>query len=342
VGIVRVLMLETSRVRRCRDVALALAVGLAALLTGNGGRAEATAARFQDGTDASNIACTLKAEASEEAESIASPPAAASPVANAAEAAGQPADAATVAAIERAVRTLAACQTEGESEAVVELVTERYLGAVYGGGGRLSREEYLALAPALPAIAVTVESVTDVRIESDRRANADVVTVVGNQLVRGRWTFVLAATGDATTGAATAGADARWQLDTVAPLPVETPAGAVRVAVELTDYAFSLSRSGVAGPDVVLAGTNTGREDHEILVLSLARGVNTDTLLREPGPALPDGVGFIGQVTIPPGGQADLVLVDLPTGSYAIVCLLPDGDGTPHLALGMRARFRVT
>ena len=137
-------------------------------------------------------------------------------------------------------------------------------------------------------------------------------------------------------------ADAHWQLDTVAPLPVETPAGAVRVAVDLSDYAFSLSRSGVAGPDVVLAGTNTGREDHEILVLRLARGVNTDTLLREPGPGLPDGVTFIGQVTIPPGGQADLVLVDLPPGSYAIVCLLPDDDGTPHLALGMRARFRVT
>jgi hypothetical protein len=301
------------------------------------GRSEVAVARLQDGTDATNIACSLTAEASEESATPASTPPVASPVASASPAPGQPADAATAAAIERTVRTLAACLTAGESESVAQLVTERYLGAVYGGGGSLSREDYLALAPALPDIAVTVSDVTDVRVESDRRANAEVTTVVGNQLVRGRWTFVQPATGDATGDGGV-----RWQVDEMVPLPVAAPAGAARVAVELSDYAFSLSRSNVTGPDVVLAGTNTGREDHEILVLRLARGVSTDTLLRQPGPGLPEGVTFVGQVTISPGSQADLVLVDLPPGSYAIVCLLPTRDGTPHLALGMRARLRVT
>ncbi|HKG25042.1 MAG TPA: hypothetical protein VKB09_05295 [Thermomicrobiales bacterium] len=330
------------RRRRVAGV-LMLAIGVAVVLTsaGNVGRSGVAFARLQDGTDATNITCALTAEASEESATPASAPPVASPVASASPAPGQPADAATTAAIERTVRTLAACLTAGESETVAQLVTERYLGAVYGGGGSLSREDYLTLAPDLPDVAVTVSDVTDVRVESDRRANAEVATVVGNQLVRGRWSFVQAATGDAT-GDATTDAGVRWQVDAVVPLPVAPPAGAARVAVELSDYAFSLSRSSVAGPDVVLAGTNTGREDHEILVLRLARGVSTDALLRQPGPGLPEGVTFIGQVTISPGGRADLVLVDLPPGSYAIVCLLPTSDGTPHLALGMRARLRVT
>jgi hypothetical protein len=326
---------ETGGVWWHRAVVLFLAIGVAMLLVGPGtvGWPGASAAKLQDGTDEKAISCSLAAEASEETESAEAPVAVASPVAAASPAARQPADAATATAIETVVRALAACLSEGQSETVAELVTERYLGAVYGGGGRLPREDYLALAPELPVIPVTVSAVTDVRIETDRRATADVVTVVGHQLVHGRWTFVYAVTG---------AGGGRWQVDDVVAIPVETPAGAARVAVDLTEYEFTLSRGRVARTDVVLAGTNTGREDHEILVLRLDRDVSTDVLLREPGPGLPEGVRFIGQVTVPPGGQADLVLVDLPPGNYTLVCLLPTEDGTPHLALGMTARLRVT
>ena len=61
-------MLETSGVRRCRVVALAVAIGAGGIADpATGAEPEATVARLQDGTDASNIACTLGAEASEEA-----------------------------------------------------------------------------------------------------------------------------------------------------------------------------------------------------------------------------------------------------------------------------------
>jgi hypothetical protein len=312
-------------------MALVATLMVATLVAAMGPRA--TAAKLQDGTDVTNISCALTAEVSDEVG--ATPPAApaTSPVAEASPVAGQPADAATAAAIETLVRTLAACLTDRQSDTVVQLVTERYLGQVYGGGGRLSRADYLELARDLPAIPVMAVAVTDVRRETALHANADVVTVVGNQLVHGRWTFVSTAT---PTGGR------RWQVDAVTPLPVEAPAGANRVTVGLSDYAFALSSGSVAGPDVVLAGTNTGKEDHEILVVQLAGGVNVDALLRQPGPALPTGVTFIGQVTIPPGSQADLVLVGLKPGSYTLVCLLPTADGTPHLALGMKSRLRVT
>jgi hypothetical protein len=301
------------------------------------------AARLQDATDAGSVDCTLTeppgtpTESADATPVAPSPVSAASPVAEA-PAPGQPADAATAAEIDYAVRLLAACLTEGRSRLVAQLVTERYLGAVYGGGRPLSREDYLALARDLPAIPVAVSAVTDVRLEGSDRANADVVTVVGNQLDHGRWTFLRGS----ETGEAAADSGVRWLVDAEAPLAVEAPAGASRVGVGMTEYAFKLSPRTAAGPDVVLAGSNTGQEDHEMLVLRLDRGVSTEALLREPGPGLPDGVRFIGQVTVPAGTAADLVLVGLPRGTYVVVCLLPAKDGTPHLALGMWARLRVT
>ncbi|HEY7032532.1 MAG TPA: hypothetical protein VH482_14420 [Thermomicrobiales bacterium] len=321
---------KTSGVGRRRAMALGLTLAAAILVAA--AEPGAAAAKLQDGTDVTNIACALTAEVGDEVGATPEAPVE-SPVAEASPVAGQPADAATAAAIETLVRTLAACLSDGQSDTVVQLVTERYLGQVYGGGGRLPRADYLALAPDLPKVPVTVSVVTDVRRESADRANADVVTVVGNQLVHGRWTFVRTAT---------AAGGSRWQVDAVTPLPVVAPPEASRVEVGLSDDKFALSPGTVAGPDVVLTGTNTGKEDHEMLVAHLDRGVSTDALLREPGPGLPDGVTFIGQVTIPPGGQADLVLVGLAPGSYAIVCLLPTEDGTPHLALGMKARLRIT
>jgi hypothetical protein len=319
--------------RRCAAAAsVAMAVALVLASAGAFGPRGDAAASLQDATDPGSIACTLDVPEFE-AVAEASPVPVASPVAEGTPAPGRPADPATAAEIEHLVRTLASCLTQGRSETVAQLVTERYLGALYGGGGRLSREDYLALAPELPAVSIAVSDVADVRVQSDRRANADVVTVIGNQLEHGRWTFVRGPADDA---------DRRWQVDIVTPLPVEAPPDAVRVRVEMTEYAYSLSRAEVAGPSLVLAGTNSGEEDHEILVLRLDRGVSTDALLREPGPGLPRGVTFIGQVTVPAGAEAELVLVGLPPGSYAIVCLLPTRDGTPHLALGMRARLRVT
>lgn len=305
------------------------------LVSVNAGLRGAAAANLQDGTDTTTVTCTLPGPINEALLPEAAATPVASPVAQASPAAGEPADAVTAAEIDRLVRVLAICLTGGQSQTVAQLVTERYLGAQYGGGGRLSRDEYLALAADLPAVAVTVSAVSDVRVPRKGRATADVVTVVGNQLVHGRWSFV-------RQGAQTDDPNLRsWQVDTITALPVAAPADATRVRVTLDEYRFDLSRAQASGPDVIFSGVNTGKEDHEILVLHLDRGVNTDRLLREPGPGLPDGITFVGQVTIPAGTSADLVLVGLTEGSYALVCLIPDEDGTPHLSLGMKARFRI-
>ena len=230
---------------------------------------------------------------------------------------------------------LAACLSDGEARTVALLATEDYLGQLYGVGDPLPREEYLALAADLDPVPTLVRSVRDVRRVDAGEATAEVVSVVGNQLLRARWTFVQAPPSERDDRLTT------WRVDAETPLPFEAPAGARRLEVAIEEYAFGLPETEAAGPVVALEGRNAGAEDHELLVLRLDGGAAPADLLREPGPGLPAGVAYVGQVTVPAGERAELVLVDLDPGDYAVVCLFPTERGTPHLALGMEAAFTV-
>nr|MDQ3045152.1 hypothetical protein [Chloroflexota bacterium] len=168
-------------------------------------------------------------------------------------------------------------------------------------------------------------------------ASAEVTYTVANQLLRGQWGFVRGLNGDGSAGAG----EQPWLIDRETALEVEPPAGAASIAIEITEYAYELSPATVSDSNLVLRAENGGAEDHELLVLRFAAGVTADALLRQPGPALPDGVTYIGQLVVPAGAGANLTLVDVAPGTYTIVDLLPTADGTPHLALGETATFRV-
>ncbi len=258
---------------------------------------------------------------------VTTPPAVASPGASGV-------DAATAAALEATVRALANCLSEGESDLVAALASERYLGILAGVGEPLAAEEYGALAADLPTVPVTVRSVSGAAIDPSGAATAEVVYVVANQLVRARWTFVPVSAAEVpSTG------DTGWRVDAEEILPVDEP-GAASVRVELDEYEIAAEPETVSGPDLVLRVRNVGEEDHEALVVRLADGAVAADLL-QPGPELPNGITLAGEIVVPAGEEADLVLVDLEPGTYSLVCLFPDENGTPHLALGMKAEFTV-
>jgi hypothetical protein len=230
---------------------------------------------------------------------------------------------------------LAACLSAGDAEMVVQLAGERYLGQLFGSSVPLSRQEYLTVAAGLSPTPTRIVGVDDVTQAAPDRATATVTPVVGHQLTRGEWTFEPAPRGERSAR------QSAWRVASERPLPVSAPAGAAAIAVTIGDRSFSLDPPTVDGPDVVLHGTNTVAEDHEMLVLRLAPGYTTADLLRAAGPNLPDQVTYIGEMPVRAGAEGDLVLVDLAPGDYTIVCLLPDAEGTPHLADGMEATFTV-
>ena len=235
-----------------------------------------------------------------------------------------------------AAEALAACLTAGDGELVTRLATGRYLGHLYGDPSPLSAEDYLALTAGVAPVPVTIRALSDVRQEGETGASAEVISVVGNQLLRSRWSFVLAPEDERDED------ESRWQVDAESPLAPAPPADAASIAVTLADYSFTLDATSVSGAAVVLNGRNESEQDHEMLVLRLDAGQTTTDLLRGVGPGLPPGITYIGQATVPAGESAELVLVDLAPGDYTLVCFFLTADGIPHLALGMEAGFTVS
>lgn len=110
------------------------------------------------------------------------------------------------------------------------------------------------------------------------------------------------------------------------------------------DYAFE-------GPDTLPAGWmtvrihNHGREPHHIQLLKLTEGKSFTDLsnaLRDPMVAVPGWAKHMGGPNgVGSGGIAE-ARVHLEPGSYALICLIPSKDGTPHVMLGMTKELHVT
>jgi hypothetical protein len=230
---------------------------------------------------------------------------------------------------------LAACLSDGDAEMVAELAGERFLGQLFGSSVPLSKESYIAVAAGLTPIPTRIVAVEEVTPVAPDQATAIVTQIVGNQYLGGEWTYVQVPRDARPTGRSL------WQVASERPLPTTPPAAAVAIGVEIRDRAFKLDEAKAKGPDVVLHGHNLSNEDHEMLVLRLAPGFTTTDLLRAAGPDLPHQATYIGEQPVRAGATSDLTLVDLAPGTYTIVCLFPDAEGTPHLAEGMEATFRV-
>jgi hypothetical protein len=239
------------------------------------------------------------------------------------------------------VASLAACLTSGNAEVVSELVTDRYLADAYGAGERLTKADYLALAPSAPVVPVTVVSVGRATYASTDSVTAEVITVQGNQLRTEDWTFLFRRS-RAASATPTAGGEGHWLVHQVAGRASAAPQGAAEMTAVQSDYALKLTPSTVQGSNLVVTIENTGDEAHEFLALKLDSGASLDQLIRPTSDTFPTDIHVIGQETVLPGETSTIVFVDLAPGTYTVVCLLPDADGVPHLALGETATFTVS
>ena len=245
--------------------------------------------------------------------------------------------------VERVGRALARCLADGDFATAARLATPEYRGILAGAGEALTPAEFIAILEGLTTTAVEVRSVSDVTVEDEDTASAEVVTVVAAQLFRSRWSFALIGpdTGQRRLDEDQPEPNRRWVVTASEPLEVDVPEGAETVEVTLTEYAITTDEETVQVPNMVLAITNDGEFAHEVVVLRVEEGASVDALLYQSGPALPDGLSFVGQAPVEAGDEATMVLVGLEAGTYALVDLSPDPTGALNLALGMRATLTI-
>lgn len=138
------------------------------------------------------------------------------------------------------------------------------------------------------------------------------------------------------------------------------------LAIEASDYAFKAPAEAAAGK-ATISLKNSGKEAHFAGLIRVPDGVPYEAFTKAlltpapaasatpaaaaspkpsatgtpaaAAPATPSGVSG-GAGAISAGGQV-WSTTDLKTGTYAIVCLVPDAKGVPHAALGMINKLTV-
>ncbi len=133
-----------------------------------------------------------------------------------------------------------------------------------------------------------------------------------------------------------------------APTTSGAPATA-SVDIKATEFAFVM-------PDTIPAGVTTlhvqniGGMPHFIEIQSVSGGktdADIQTILDDPNGSNGPPPKWLAKAPMPnisllsPGQSTD-VTVDLPAGTYAAFCWMPDTKGTPHAILGMHKVFQVT
>jgi len=113
---------------------------------------------------------------------------------------------------------------------------------------------------------------------------------------------------------------------------------------------FTAHDYGFNGPERIPAGVTTmqivnrGQDLHQIQILKILHGKTAAdfraAMTAEPG-RLPNWVKFVGGPNaIMPGAEAKATM-PLSEGDYLLICLIPNPQGTPHVALGMQRPLSV-
>jgi hypothetical protein len=273
-------------------------------------------------------------------EAIASPAAdMASPVAEeeAAAPVGTPADEATIEAATAAVNNIVACAADPAS--IATLATANLVNAF---GGYSSVEEAMAddFFTDIP-FAGGVEVIGNVVTYDDGSVGIDVQYMQSQyQLAAEEWNLV-------DEGGV-------WKLNGITSIRAEVDGDTAVVSVALLeneDGTYSATPAAPSGPqtevlvfqaingDVSGAGANV--EPHELVVFQLPEGADPMGLLD--GSIPEEDAPFVGFVVVPnPGDRADMTLIGLPVGTYALLCFFPAPDGGTHAEHGMITTFEVT
>jgi uncharacterized cupredoxin-like copper-binding protein len=247
--------------------------------------------------------------------------------------AGTPAEGSTVDEVTAGVQNIINCLNSGNLEGAVALMTSNFLLQQFGTGN-----PYDVLANnMLQGVSFGEVKIDNVQTYADGSVSAEVSYMQSQyQEVKEQWTLVQE--------------DGYWKaehLEQLNPSPEgDTTVVGVTMGGEKGEYTFEPNVTEIPeSPVLVLHGVNAGEMVHEIVVLKLPEGVTADDVINADEAKigeLQQQSEFIGQRTYLPGEQGDVALINLPPGTYTLLCGLPAPDGQPHFKHGMVTQITVT
>lgn len=113
---------------------------------------------------------------------------------------------------------------------------------------------------------------------------------------------------------------------------------------------FTARDFGFDGPDRIPAGmttvtvVNQGHDLHQVQLLRLENSKSAEDFRKALATEgrLPAWIKFVGGPNaVVPGDRASATM-NLAEGNYVLICLIPNHDGVPHMALGMQKPLSVT
>lgn len=254
---------------------------------------------------------------------------------------GTAADEATAAAIMAAIENYVACYNEGQATGDPGLYVALESSNYWESQGYATPWDYAASELESPFSSVELLGMSNAMSWDDGRVSADIEFVLGDYWYN-HWRVFLVEQ------------DGTWLWDQEAPLPPQPDVDFVSVnginLTETTDeatgevtYGFQ-SRSGswdfVATDAIIFNITNTGVELHEAVVVQLPEGADPLGLLDGSVPS--EDVTVLGGVFgLAPEQSADLTFLNLPAGTYTLLCFFPSPEGVPHAAQGMVQNFNI-
>lgn len=231
--------------------------------------------------------------------------------------------------LEAATHAILDCMSDLNLEVLLQVTGEEFRGAWIGFGSRVSDEEFEILLPMIASLPYALVDVQDTQADGDN-ATATIRYTIGRQMVTSEWSYTLVDIDGQNV----------WRVQSDNKIPSEAPEGASELQIVINDGSFAINTDSVASGDIVIDVTNVGELPHEVLIVRVpAETEAADFAAATNG--IPSGGTFVGQLTLPPGTQGNLVLTDVRPGSYTIVDLLPGEDGLPNVSHDMITELTV-
>jgi uncharacterized cupredoxin-like copper-binding protein len=149
----------------------------------------------------------------------------------------------------------------------------------------------------------------------------------------------LAACGSDKSPSAAAAATTTAAVGQEAPVPPGTPVNVTLREASDTAYVLTADKSTVKAGNLTFKVTDTGKKDHEMVILRLDGNAAFDKLAIDSATnrvSEDTNVGETGDPNLKPG-EVRSFNVNLPAGNYVLVCNIEK-----HYGLGMRSLLTVT